>query len=177
MVNKEHFTTLCYPAREREMTKKNILAGWAKSCLFPFNPDRVLRDITTPVAEAPTPLPICTACGGSGPYPQHDVFQTPVTPVSSDDPGAHGHGSSNEWQWKARSPTRARTMHDERASITDEYRLNQVSELCWTIDGGCEDADEPLCLGDALRNITMFLHNRAPGDDLWYQARLPAPHW
>lgn len=52
--------------------------------MFPFNPDRVLGDITKPVAEAPTPLPIRTACGGSGPYPQHDVIQTPVTPVSSE---------------------------------------------------------------------------------------------
>jgi hypothetical protein len=84
MINKEHFTTLYYPARERAMTKKNILAEWAKSGLFPFNPDRVLRDITKPVAEAPTPLPIRTGCGGSGPYPQHDVVQTPVTPVSSE---------------------------------------------------------------------------------------------
>ncbi|KAF2027927.1 hypothetical protein EK21DRAFT_114412 [Setomelanomma holmii] len=64
------------------MTKKNILAGWAKSGLFPFNLDRLLRDITKPVADAPTPLPIRTGCGGSGPYPQHDIVQTPVTPVS-----------------------------------------------------------------------------------------------
>ena len=51
MVNKEHFTTLYSPARERAITKKNILAGWAKTGLFPFNPDRVLRDITKPVAK------------------------------------------------------------------------------------------------------------------------------
>lgn len=31
VVNKEHFTTLYHPARERAMTKKNILAGWAKT--------------------------------------------------------------------------------------------------------------------------------------------------
>jgi hypothetical protein len=30
------------------MTKKNILAGWAKTCSFPFIPDRVLSDITKP---------------------------------------------------------------------------------------------------------------------------------
>jgi hypothetical protein len=27
------------------MTKRNILAGWAKAGLFPFNPARVLRDL------------------------------------------------------------------------------------------------------------------------------------
>lgn len=64
------------------MTKKNILAGWAKTSLFPFNPDRVLRNITKPAAELPTALPIPatnTACN-----PQREVVQTLVTPVSSE---------------------------------------------------------------------------------------------
>lgn len=42
-VRKEHFTTLYSPARERAISKKNILAGFAKTGLYPFNPDRVLR--------------------------------------------------------------------------------------------------------------------------------------
>ncbi|ORX91770.1 hypothetical protein BCR34DRAFT_677966 [Clohesyomyces aquaticus] len=58
--DKEHFTTLYCPAREWAMTKKNILAAWAKTGLFPFNPDRVLREITKPAAELPTALPIPT---------------------------------------------------------------------------------------------------------------------
>ena len=62
------------------MTKKNILAGWAKAGLFPFHPDRVLRDITKPVAD----LPIHTACENRGPCQQDEVVQTPVTPASSE---------------------------------------------------------------------------------------------
>ena len=47
-VNKEQFTAIYSRARERAMTKKKILAGWAKAGLFPFNPSRVLRDIVKP---------------------------------------------------------------------------------------------------------------------------------
>lgn len=53
IINKEHFTTLYSPARARVMIKKNILAGWAKTGLFPFYLDRVLRDIAKPVAVSP----------------------------------------------------------------------------------------------------------------------------
>lgn len=46
--------TICYdlttelwwhnkPARDKAITKRNILAGWAATGLFPFNPERVLR--------------------------------------------------------------------------------------------------------------------------------------
>ncbi|CBY01013.1 hypothetical protein LEMA_P021430.1 [Plenodomus lingam JN3] len=57
-INKEHFTTIYSPARKRAMTKKNILAGWAKTGLFPFNPPRVLRDITKP--DAPLTVALMT---------------------------------------------------------------------------------------------------------------------
>jgi DDE superfamily endonuclease len=57
VVNKEHFTSLYDPARTAAMTKKNILAGWAKAGLFPFNLDRVIRGITKPAV----PQPIRTA--------------------------------------------------------------------------------------------------------------------
>jgi hypothetical protein len=43
-IGKEHFTALYSPARLTAFSKKNILAGWAKGGLFPFNPDRVFRD-------------------------------------------------------------------------------------------------------------------------------------
>ncbi|KAK3064666.1 hypothetical protein LTS18_005093 [Coniosporium uncinatum] len=75
MVNKEHFVTLYSPARERAITKKNILAGWAKTGLFPSKPDRVLRDVTKPAAA----LPIRTACEDVRPCPQDKVAQTPVS--------------------------------------------------------------------------------------------------
>ncbi|KAF2650904.1 DDE-domain-containing protein [Lophiostoma macrostomum CBS 122681] len=85
VVNKEHFTTLYSPAREQAMTKKNILAGWAKTGLFPFNPERVLRDIVPPDTEVPTvALPIRAACEGGGLNPQCEAAQTPVTPVTSE---------------------------------------------------------------------------------------------
>jgi hypothetical protein len=89
LVNKEHFTTLYSPTREIAMTKKNILAGWAKTGLFPFNPDKVLRDIANPANGVPTAgipaeLSIRPVCEGTRPCPQSEVVQTPVTPVSSE---------------------------------------------------------------------------------------------
>jgi hypothetical protein len=77
-VNKEHFTAIYSRARETGMTKKNILAGWAKAGLFPFNPSRVLRDIVKPDA----PLTVQVPCEVES--TQDEVIQTPVTPVSSE---------------------------------------------------------------------------------------------
>jgi hypothetical protein len=78
-IGKGHFTYLYSPARKKAFTKKNILAGWAKSGLFPFNPDRVLRDIPKSV----TALDVPKACGlDIGQCPEGDVVQTPVTPVT-----------------------------------------------------------------------------------------------
>jgi DDE superfamily endonuclease len=78
VVNKEHFTSLCSPARARAITK-NILTGFAKTGLFPFNPDRVLRDIAKPVVALTIPKADEVKVG---PCPQDEVLQTPVTPVS-----------------------------------------------------------------------------------------------
>jgi DDE superfamily endonuclease len=78
-IGKEHFTSLYSPARKRALTEKNIRAGWAKNGLFPFNPDRVLRDIPKPVAALTVPK----ACEVDvGPCPQGKVVQTPMTPVT-----------------------------------------------------------------------------------------------
>lgn len=57
---------------------KNILVGWTKAGLFPFNPDRVLRGITKPVTVLPGPNVHRDPCS-------QEVIQTPVTPVTSDD--------------------------------------------------------------------------------------------
>jgi hypothetical protein len=51
IVGKEHFTSLYSPAREKALTPRNIKSGWGKSGLYPFNPDRVLKDIQKPLAE------------------------------------------------------------------------------------------------------------------------------
>ncbi|KAF2193420.1 hypothetical protein K469DRAFT_788930, partial [Zopfia rhizophila CBS 207.26] len=45
IVGKEHFTSLYKPVRDRTLTKRNIMAGWAATGLFPFNPERVLRGV------------------------------------------------------------------------------------------------------------------------------------
>lgn len=76
IVNKEHFTALYDPVRKVVMTKKNILAGWAKAGMFLFNLDRVLRDIMKPTIQ----LSICIA-GDKGPYPQSEVVPILVTLV------------------------------------------------------------------------------------------------
>jgi hypothetical protein len=55
IVGKEHFTSLYSPARQKALTSKNIMAGWIKAGLYPFNPDRVLRSIPKPLAELTVP--------------------------------------------------------------------------------------------------------------------------
>ena len=48
-IGKEHFTSLYSPARERALTKKYILVGWAKCGLEPFSADRVLKGTPKPL--------------------------------------------------------------------------------------------------------------------------------
>jgi hypothetical protein len=54
-IDKQHFTSLYSPARERAFTPKNIKAGFAASGLFQLNPDRVLRDMPKPVDDLTVP--------------------------------------------------------------------------------------------------------------------------
>jgi hypothetical protein len=54
-IGKEHFTSLYSPAREKTFTSKNIIAGFAASGLFPFNPDRVFRSMPKPLADLTIP--------------------------------------------------------------------------------------------------------------------------
>src|SRR6266480_866096 len=91
-IGKQHFTYLYSPARERALTKRNILAGWKASGLYPSNPDKVIKDIPKPVTEPtiseptiseptisePT-IPILKTCEIDF-CPQGEVLQTPVTP-------------------------------------------------------------------------------------------------
>jgi hypothetical protein len=77
-IGKQHFTSLFSPAREKAFTLKNIKAGFAASGLFPFNPDRVLRDMPKPPADLIIPKADEVKVGS---YPQDAVLQTPVTPV------------------------------------------------------------------------------------------------
>jgi hypothetical protein len=78
-LGKSHFTYLYSPARVRAFTRKNILAGWAKSGLFPFNPERVLKDI--PIAVVTTQVPGIREVG-IDPHLEANKVQTPITPVT-----------------------------------------------------------------------------------------------
>ena len=55
IVGKEHFTSLYSLIREKAFTERNIKAAWAASGLFPFNPERVLRDTPKPPAQLTAP--------------------------------------------------------------------------------------------------------------------------
>ncbi|KAH8674863.1 hypothetical protein BGZ60DRAFT_469017 [Tricladium varicosporioides] len=81
MPSSEHFTALYSPARKRAFTPKNIKASFAASSLFPFNPDRVLRNIPAPLAELAIPRVDEVKVGSC----RQDIEpQTPVTPVSAE---------------------------------------------------------------------------------------------
>jgi hypothetical protein len=80
-VGKQHFTYLYSPAREKAFTKRNILGAWRGSGLFPFNPDRVLKEIPKP----PTSLIISTADEPKMvSRPDYEALPTPATPVSGE---------------------------------------------------------------------------------------------
>lgn len=80
IVGKEHFTYLYSPARDRAMTQRNIRAGWSATGLFPFNPDRVLKDIPKPPARLVMPRPDDAA----GTCSTAEALRTPVTPVTTE---------------------------------------------------------------------------------------------
>jgi hypothetical protein len=48
MIGKQHFTLLYDRARCKAMTSRNIISGWSKTGLRPFNPERVLKEIEKP---------------------------------------------------------------------------------------------------------------------------------
>jgi len=75
-VDKEHFTSLYGPARDQMVTSRNIKAGWMKAGLFPFNQNRVLKDIQKPPAQLTVPKANDAGIGSSV---QGEVPQTPVT--------------------------------------------------------------------------------------------------
>jgi hypothetical protein len=73
MVGKQHFTFLYSQARCAAFTSRNIKSAWAKAGLYPWNPDRVLRDIQKPPSqEAQSKYAIDTAADDK-------PLQTPVT--------------------------------------------------------------------------------------------------
>jgi hypothetical protein len=86
-IGKQHFTSLYSPAREAAFTKRNILAGWSKGGLFPFNPQRVLRDIEKPYAElreaaGESVAPEIGLVAAPPPSPASVTLVSPVAPVT-----------------------------------------------------------------------------------------------
>ncbi|RYN15431.1 hypothetical protein AA0115_g13097, partial [Alternaria tenuissima] len=77
IVGKEHFTYLYSPARDTALTKRNIRAGWAATGLYPFNPERVLKDIPRPPVEVIIPEATLASTSAAD-----IVLQTPITPVT-----------------------------------------------------------------------------------------------
>ncbi|KAJ6116135.1 hypothetical protein N7523_005816 [Penicillium sp. IBT 18751x] len=53
-VRLEHFTSLYSRAQNSAVTLRNINAGWSKSGLFPWNPNRALKDIQPPLGATAT---------------------------------------------------------------------------------------------------------------------------
>jgi hypothetical protein len=80
-IGKEHFASLYSPAREKAFTPKNIKACFVASGLFPFNPDRVLRDMPKPPAKLTMPKADEVRVGSC---PREVVLQTPVTSMSAE---------------------------------------------------------------------------------------------
>jgi hypothetical protein len=73
-VGKEHFIALYQRVRSSAMVSRHILSGWSKTGLFPFNPDRVLRDIQPP---PPAPLQVDAALAPR--FRSEEPLQTPTT--------------------------------------------------------------------------------------------------
>ncbi|KAI1670786.1 DDE superfamily endonuclease [Pyrenophora tritici-repentis] len=77
IVGKGHFTYLYSPARDTALTKRNIRAGWAATGLYPFNPERVLKDIPRPPVEVVIP-----GAAIIDTITPDVMLQTPITPVT-----------------------------------------------------------------------------------------------
>lgn len=76
-VGKEHFISLYSPARDRALTQRNIRAGWSATGLFPFNPERVLKDVPKPPANVITQGVEAASTGLLD-----EALHTPITPVT-----------------------------------------------------------------------------------------------
>jgi hypothetical protein len=74
IVSKQHFTSLYSRARKQAITSQNIRSGWLKTGLYPFNPDKVLKDIQKLLAELCIPKDTKVET-----YLQVEVLRTPVT--------------------------------------------------------------------------------------------------
>ena len=80
-VGKQHFTLLYDRARTKAFTKDNIKSAWRKVGLFPFDPDRVLRDMRHPSTGM---LTVPSASTGGSASVRSPVGAVPETPTTSE---------------------------------------------------------------------------------------------
>jgi hypothetical protein len=83
-VGKERFTYLYSPARDTASTKGYIRANWAATGLYPFNAERVLKDIPRPLVEVVIPEATIASTSTADIMLQTPI--TPVTPVTAEAP-------------------------------------------------------------------------------------------
>jgi hypothetical protein len=75
-VTKQHFTLLYDRARHTAFTSQNIKSGWMKTGLYPFHPDRVLKDMQKPQVDVIVPQ----TANVTTEFSLHDdILVTPVT--------------------------------------------------------------------------------------------------
>ena len=75
-IGKQHFTLLYDCARKTALTSRNIRSGWSKAGLWPFHPDRVLREMSKPSDVAPLNI-ICPNVDAPLPSPDTPI-RTPT---------------------------------------------------------------------------------------------------
>jgi hypothetical protein len=78
-IGKQHFTLLYDRARQKAFSQRNILAGWSKAGLKPFNPQKVLDRIQKPTLTISSTTLTIHNKGHDAKQPQ-----LPDTPVTAD---------------------------------------------------------------------------------------------
>jgi hypothetical protein len=78
-IGKQHFTLLYDRARQKAFSQRNILAGWSKAGLRPFNPQRVLSEVQKPIVNS-----VSTVLTINNPNHDMTLPELPNTPVTAD---------------------------------------------------------------------------------------------
>jgi len=125
-IGKQHFTSLYSPARGRAFTSKNIKAGFAACGLFPFNPERVLRDIPKPPTELIIPK-ADTVKGG--PNPQDEVLRTQKFTKATQACFAKGVLQQNQIQFLITLNNEAKVRRSTKSLILGKAKVMSYEDL------------------------------------------------
>jgi hypothetical protein len=79
MIGKQHFTLLYDRARRKAINSRNIISGWSKTGLRPFNPERVLKEVQKP-EEVKYCSPLVVNSTGDDMLHHVETPETPKTP-------------------------------------------------------------------------------------------------